>query len=299
MTLDQLTTFEAIVATGTFRAAADRLNKAQSAVSHQIRKLEDELRFDLFSRDSYRPHLTPEGEVFHREALKVLQQFRGLKMISESLSGEFEPVVRIAITATLSLEPFLGLLAEVKHRYPTTHIQVASEMMGGPLARLMQAEADLIIAGLEGVPVEQVDTLSVGSVVITPVAHKDHPISRAPGIRSRAEMQGYTQVVVAGTGGRDYEQSRDVLPSGQRWTVSDFATKKSVIMAGLGWGGMPRHLVEEEIRKGDLVELTVEGFAPRHTEIFAIRRRDQTMGRVASDIWSELQTGQAIARPHA
>ena len=170
MTLDQLSALEAIVATGTFRAAADRLNKAQSAVSHQIGKLENELRFDLFSRDSYRPKLTPEGVIFHREALRVLQQFRALKMTSESLVGDFEAVVRIAVTATISLDPFLGLLAEIGQRFPSTHIQVASEMMGGPLARLMQGEADLIVAGLEGVPADQVDTVPIGSVVIQPIA---------------------------------------------------------------------------------------------------------------------------------
>ena len=293
MTLDQLSALEAIVATGTFRSAAGRLNKAQSAVSHQIRKLEDELCFDLFTRDTYRPQLTPEGEVFHREALRVLQQFRTLKRTSEGLVGEFEAVVRVAVAATISLEPFLGLLADIGQRFPSTHIQVASEMMGGPLARLMQGEADLIIAGLEGVPTDQVDTVPVGSVVIQPVAHRRFPVAQMPGIRTRAEMQGYTQVVVAGTGGREYEQSRDVLQSGQRWTVSDFATKKSVIMAGLGWGGMPSHLIAEEVRNGDLIPLNVEGFAPRHTEVFAIRRRDQTMGRVVSNIWTELEAMSA------
>ena len=87
------------------------------------------------------------------------------------------------------------------------------------------------------------------------------------------------------------------MPSGPRWTVSDFAAKKSVILAGLGWGGMPRHLVDEEVRTGELVELTVEGFAMRHTEIFAIRRKDHVMGRVASEIWSALRAGRAIAKP--
>ena len=78
MTLDQLVALDAIIATGTFRAAADRLHKAQSAVSHQIRKLEAELNFDLFSRDEYRPRLTPEGEVFFRETARVLEQVRRL-----------------------------------------------------------------------------------------------------------------------------------------------------------------------------------------------------------------------------
>ena len=78
-------------------------------------------------------------------------------------------------------------------------------------------------------------------------------------------------------------------PDGQRWTVSDFDTKKSVIKAGHGWGGIPEHMIGAELDSGELIALNVEGFPPRHTEIFAIRRRDQTMGRVMSDIWAALQ----------
>ena len=89
-------------------------------------------------------------------------------------------------------------------------------------------------------------------------------------------MQAYVQVVVSGTGG-------------QRWTVSDFQTKKSVILAGLGWGGLPDHVMAAELESGALVPLNVEGFPPRYTGIFAIRRRDRPMGRVMSDIWAALQ----------
>ena len=293
MTLDQLVTLDAIVATGTFRAAAERLNKAQSAVSHQIRKLEDELRFDLFSRDSYRPVLTPEGEVLCREATRVLQQVRALEATAAGLRNTQEPIVRITLTATMSLTPLLTLLGGIGRTYPSTHIRVSTEMMGGALARLMGGEADLIVAGMAGVPIDQVETVPVGSVTIRPVAHREFPAARLIGIRTRAEMQTYVQVIVAGTGGPDFEQSRDVLSAGQRWTVSDFETKKSVILAGLGWGGLPIHLIEAELTAGELVPLRIEGFPPRHTEIFAIRRRDQPIGRVMSDIWSHLQDHRA------
>lgn len=296
MTLDQLIALDAIVATGTFRGAAERLNKAQSAVSHQIRKLEDELRFELFSRDEYRPRLTPEGEVFLREATRVLQQLRSLQATALALRTSQEPLVRIALTATMTMEPLLQLLGRIGTEYPSTHIRVSTEMMGGPLARLMQGEADLIVAGLEGVPVDQVEIQPVGSVTIRPVAHRDFPVAKLDGVRSQVEMQTYVQVVVAGTGGRDFEQSRDVLSGGQRWTVSDFAIKKSVIMAGLGWGGLPEHMMASELNRGELVALNVEGFPARHTEIFAIRRRDQAMGRVLSDIWTALQDLSTAAR---
>lgn len=288
MTLDQLVALDAIVAAGTFRAAADRLNKAQSAVSHQIRKLEAELGFDLFSRDTYRPNLTPEGEVFYRETTRVLEQMHGLKKVAAGLRSEQEPMISIAITATMSLDPILTVLGQVGRSFPGTHIRVATEMMGGPLARLMEGDADLIVAGLAGVPIDKVDTLPVGSITIRPVASPDFPAAWRSGVRTRREMQTYTQVIVSGTGGRDFEQSRDLLSGGQRWTVSDFQAKKSVIKAGLGWGGIPEHLMEHELETGELVPLVVEDYPPRRTEIFAIRRRDRPMGQVMSSIWTRL-----------
>ena len=289
MTLDQLIAMDAIVATGTFRGAADRMNKAQSAVSHQIRKLEDELQFDLFLRDAYRPRLTPEGEVFYREATRVLQQVRALQSTALGLRNAQEPVVRIAIAATAPLSPLLDLLGQVGREFPATHIRVSTEMMGGPLARLMSGDADLIVAGLEGVPVDRVEAAPAGAVTIRPVAHREHPAAQSPGVRSESEMQAYVQVVVSGTGGPDFEQSRDVLSGRQRWTVSDFETKKSVIKAGLGWGGMPEHLMRTELSSGEFTPLSIEGFPPRHTELFAIRRRDAPMGQVMSEIWAQLQ----------
>ncbi len=290
MTLDQLLAFDAIVSTGTFRGAADKLNKAQSAVSHQIRKLEDEIQFDLFSRDTYRPELTSQGIVLYRETARVLEAVRALKATVTGLRSEQEPIIRIAMTATMAFDPILRVLGQISAKYPSTHIRVDAEMMGGLLARLMDGDADMIIAGLHDVPVDQVETLPVGRITIRPVAHHSFPPAKSKSMLSRQQMQGYVQVVVSGTGGRDFEQSRDLLIGGQKWNVSDFNTKKSVIKAGLGWGGMPEHLIQADLDRGELVGLNVDGFPARHTEIFAIIRRDMPMGLVTSEIWNALKT---------
>lgn len=289
MTLDQLLVLEAIVTTGTFRGAAEKLNKAQSAISHQIKKLEDEIQFDLFSRAEYRPELTSKGVVFFREAARVLENIRTLEATAHGLRSELEPIVRIAMTATMAFDPILKILGDIGAKYPSTHIRVDTEMMGGPLSRLLNNEAELIFCSLHDVPVDQVETLPIGWVTIKPVAHKTFPVAKSKGILSRQQMQGYVQVVVSGTGKQNFEQSRDLLSGGQRWNVSDFVTKKSVIMSGLGWGGMPEHMIKEELANGDLVPLRVEGFSPRVTEIFAIRRRDKPMGKVTLNIWTAIQ----------
>ena len=44
----------------------------------------------------------------------------------------------------------------------------------------------------------------------------------------------------------------------QVWRLADLGAKHAFLRAGLGWGGMPRHMVEDELARGSLVELTLE-----------------------------------------
>lgn len=288
MTLEQLRALDAIVATGAFRAAAERLNKSQSAVSHLIRALEEELELPLFSRAGYRPVLTPAGEAFHREAVRVLRQTDALRRTAAALRARQEPELRVAVTATMPLDPVLAALGEIGALYPATHLRVTTEAMGGPVARLMADEADLALATLDGVPADAVEASPVAEITILPVASPALAPAQRPGLKTASEMQGYAQIVVAGTGGPEYGQSRDLLPGGKRWTVSDFQAKRQVILAGLGWGGMPSHLIGEELRDGRLVALEVEGFPPRHSRIFKIRRRARAVGVVAAALWERI-----------
>ena len=52
---------------------------------------------------------------------------------------------------------------------------------------------------------------------------------------------------------RTFSPSINVIDGGLRWNVSDLAAKKEIILAGMGWGGLPAHLVQQELRRGTLV----------------------------------------------
>src|SRR5260370_42489067 len=61
LTLDQIRLFLAVADTGSFSNAAKRLNRAQSAVTYGIQKLEAQFGIPLFDRTAYRPALTEAG----------------------------------------------------------------------------------------------------------------------------------------------------------------------------------------------------------------------------------------------
>ncbi len=289
---DQLIALEAIVTTGTFRGAAERLHKSQSAISQTIRQLEEELELELFSRAAYRPLLTPAGEIFYREASRVLRQMQGLRTTAARLRAREEPEITIAISATMDLDPLLPILAETGQRHPATHLQLRMEMMGGPIARLIEGKADIALASLDGVPLDAVEAEPVAEVTIRPVASPDLNLPDGSGAISASDMQSHVQVVTAGTGGDTFEQSRDLLPGGLKWTVSDLTAKKKVILASLGWGGLPDHMTKQERQSGALLSLNLERFPIRRTTIFKLRRRDQPPGVVADELWSNIGTAE-------
>lgn len=285
---EQLVVLDAIVTTGTFRGASEHLNKSQSAVSTTIRLLEEEVNFQLFDRAAYRPVLTREGEVFYREALRVLHQMRNLQVTAGRLRAHEEAELRLALSSTVPLQPILDALVDVGARYPATHIRLATESMGGPVARLMEGNADIAIASLSGVAPDLVDTQPVADITIRPLGSAAFVAQLGSGFVPRSTIQNYVQIVVAGTGGQKFDQSRDLIEGGKKWTVSDFDAKKQAILAGLGWGGMPDHLTRAERAKGTLVPMDVEGFPTRQTVLHAIRRRDTAQGVVANAFWDNL-----------
>ena len=288
ITYEQLVVLHAIVTEGTFRGAAERLNKSQSAVSHMLKKLETQIDIVLLSREEYRPTLTPAGEVFFRQATRVMQQMKELHIVAKNLNARQEPEVFLAVTATFPLKPVLEVIGTIRDRFPATNIRLSRESMGGPIERLLRNDADIIIATMDGVPVDQVEALSFAQVTIVPVAHPDFEPSRSSHMKTISEMQSYTQVVVADSSSGEFAQSRDLLPGGLRWTVSDFAAKKEILLAKLGWGGIPTHMIEDELARGALVALNVEGYEKRQSQLFQMRKRDTDVGIVAQSIWEKL-----------
>ena len=85
-----------------------------------------------------------------------------------------------------------------------------------------------------------------GRVRIVAVARTDHPVAtRRPPIPPTL-LRAHPQIVL-----RDSAQGSspalNVLEGGLRWTVTDIGAKKELILAGMGWGGLPEHVVADEL----------------------------------------------------
>jgi DNA-binding transcriptional LysR family regulator len=122
MELRQLKCFVAIAEELHFRKAAERVGLAQTALSAQIRKLEDELGFPLLFRTTRHVSLTQAGAVFLGEVREVLARLdRGVEEAREANRSGLNRLRIGGIDAALVwfLPP---VIEEFKRRHPTVHL---------------------------------------------------------------------------------------------------------------------------------------------------------------------------------
>ena len=289
MTYEQLRVLQAVVTEGTFRGAAEKLFKSQPAVSNMIRKLEQECDIKLLSRDQYRPELTPEGRVFYEKALLALKQMNELAGLAKRMAKHEEATVRIAINAICPLTVLLDTLKAIDAAHPVTELNVSTESMGGAMERLRDGTANMVVTTQTDMDPANMEALPFITVRILQVAHRDYEPARHSRVNAAEDMRNYVQMIVEDSSRHSHKQTLDVLPDAKHWKVTDFAANKDIILSGMAWGGMPEHLIREELAREELVPIQVEGIEPRLSQLYLIRRTDKSIGIVARALWNALR----------
>lgn len=247
MTIDQLQVFKTIVDLGSFRAAAEATHRAQSAVSYSIKQLEAQLGFNLFDRQSYRPELTKKGQRFFEEVVHTLSHIDHLEELGEQLAGNKEPLLRLSVTPLVCMNDFLPLLGAFRIEFPDTELQINLLNLKGPIEALEQNQCDFAISEMPaGLP--NWEHLSLKNIEMLPVVSPQ--LIPFTGERQIQPLTNYTQIVVADSPTTKATTTVGVLSGTKRWTVTDFPTKHLFIRSGLGWGNLPKHMIQEDLNAG-------------------------------------------------
>ena len=102
-------------------------------------------------------------------------------------------------------------------------------------------------------------------------------------------MRAYTQCVMRDTARHTPARDYFVVEGAPQCTVGDQLMKKEIILQNLGWGHMPRFLIEDELRDGRLRSIAGRHFPGRVEELVVARRRDRPQGPVAQRLWEYLE----------
>lgn len=270
-----LRTFLVVAQAGSISAAARALHRSQPAVTTAVQRLEERFGEPLFDRGSRGVRLTGLGERLlpHAAALqRVLAGVEELLLEAQLLEGGR---LRIAASTTIALYWLPPRLASFNAAHPSVQLIVHTRNSQEALVELTSGDADLALVEAPSSTWSQLprDLLSATTVhrdELVVIVNPSHPFARRskllPTDLDRLPFVGRER----GSGTRDVlEQAlRDVkaVPD-VRLELGEPEAIKRAVAAGLGAAVLSRVAVEEEVRRGTLVALTVEhpGFAREFT----------------------------------
>ncbi|HMN94199.1 MAG TPA: LysR substrate-binding domain-containing protein [Hydrogenophaga sp.] len=255
MEIRQLRYFVAIADCGSFTKAAERVYVAQSALSHQLAQLEDELGVRLFSRSRRGVELTEAGQRFLPHAVSILRQVdeavASARHRSEALTGK----VVFGIPHSASNALALPLLREVHERHPGIELELTEELTGNLLRQLRAGQIQLAVLFDDG----HLDGLSVTPVLSERLCLIEPATSRPAARAALSLKQALAEPLILPAqphGVRPIIESAAAaagLPPPQVYAdISSISILRTTLLAGLGRTLLPVMPLQAEIAAGQL-----------------------------------------------
>ena len=256
--IEALRVLDVIIQQGSFAKAAEKLCKAQSAVSYQIKKLEQQLGFDIFDRSRYRAELTPKGQVLWSEGRRMLELASRIETLAERYSEGWEPTLELVIDGSLPMEPVMRALKTLVDKDIPTKTQVKVEALGGVQMRFEQDHSDLMLVK-DYHPAPNLKAIPLPPITVILVSAPDHPLTASDRI-SLDQLYDHVELTIQDTSENKNQKLDSLQFGGDRvFYMHGFTSKKTALLMGLGFGWMPHFMIVDELKSGNLVELNYAG----------------------------------------
>jgi DNA-binding transcriptional LysR family regulator len=261
VSLDQLRAFIASTDEGSFSAAARKLRRAQSVVSELVSGLEGQIGVALFDRSGRYPALTPEGAVLLTDARSIVTGLDFMKARAKGMSAGLEPELSVVVDVLFPITAITEAAKEFREKFPGTPLRLYVEALGAAYQPVLDGIAGLGIVGSLPILPSSLTAERLQGVAMIMVAAGDHPLAGHKGIIPKAELAKHVQLVLTDRSTLSKGREFGVM-SPSTWRLADLFAKHAFLLNGLGWGGMPMHVVQADLVARRLVELQIEDVPP-------------------------------------
>ena len=265
--LRALQVFEAAARQSHFSKAADELCITQSAVSHQVRQLEEHFGERLFKREGRQLRLTNKGLHLYESLERIFNELSDLSM---QISGDSNDQLRLAVYSSFAIKWLIPRLSDFRRLHP--EIKIRLDMITDD-PELSDSVADMFITGQSGQPGYYHQSLHKERLVpvISPgLLSSDDPIH---------ELDSHPLLTVdEGPLGLDWDRwfiANDKLlpPEQQQHIFSHVLLAIEAAIAGQGIALASDFMVQTDIEKGVLVELALPDILTGFEFYFSCKQR--------------------------
>jgi LysR family transcriptional regulator for metE and metH len=269
-----------IAATGSVTRAAERMHLTQSALSHQLRDLEERLGLQLFLRLGKRMVITPAGERVLASSRRVLDELARAEDELRIMSQDGIGVLRLCTECNTGYH-WLPPLLQLFHRdHPGVDVQIVVDATLRPIEALLDGEIDLAIV-TSAVEDKRLVASPLFQDELMAVVSPQHPLA----VRTRIEptdFSGQHLIVYTADRADSYTFTRILTPAGvEPGRVSAIPLTEAIlemVKAGLGVSVMPRWAIEPALETGTVRALRIMRRGV-HRSWMAVRLRERSEPR--------------------
>lgn len=207
MDIQSIETFLQVASLENYTRAAEKLNFAQSTVTMQIQRLEQELGYPLFERIGRRNYLTAAGKTFlphAAEILRLMQKVSGLGQKPQEIRG----TLRIGVLESLFFAVILKVLPELGRRFPKVNVEIKLGQASQMLLMLKQNQIDLAYISHDLVGDPAFCCCYRCREEISFIASPQHPFAKKTAIPPEEMLS--VPFIVAEPSGRCYERLHEI-----------------------------------------------------------------------------------------
>jgi len=256
-----LRTFMVIAREGSITRAATSLGQKQPSVSNALRRLEEKLGFQLARRDPRNFELTSEGKSIYDECRELFGAVGRLPNIARNLSGAIEGHVSVALASHVTSPILDETLQQFHQTNPNTTISISVKSSHEVLETISAKQATLGICLLSE-PVTELQSDLFYREHFTFYCGPSHAlygqkIVTIEDMRKQPQVTFYTDklgdVLHPVARARHQMELSEVVAG----VSNNLEEVRRMIIAGLGIGPLPDHVVERDVKNGRLHRLTI------------------------------------------
>jgi DNA-binding transcriptional LysR family regulator len=261
VSLDQLRTFIAAVDEGSFSAASRKLLRSQSVISETVGNLEDQIGVPLFDRSGRYPKLTQAGIVLLADARSIITGVDLLKARAKGMAVGLEPELSVVVDVFYPIDAITQAAKEFREKYPGVALRIYVEALGAAIQPVLDGRCSVGIVGSLPVIPDNLTFERLSGIFFLMVAASGHPLASYKGKIPKEVLAKHTQIVL--TDRSELSSGRELgVMSPTTWRLADLFAKHHFLLNGLGWGGMPLHVVRGDLAAGRLTVLAIEDVPP-------------------------------------
>ncbi|WP_200553302.1 DNA-binding transcriptional regulator YafC [Kosakonia sp. LAM2021] len=275
-TSEELAIFVAVVESGSFSRAAERLGQANSAISRAVKKLENKLGVNLLNRTTRQLSLTEEGERYFRRVQSVLQEMAAAETEVMETKSTPRGTLRIDAATPVVLHFLMPLIKPFRERYPEINLSLVSSET---FINLIERKVDVAI---------RVGKLTDSSLRARPLFKSYRKIIASPDYIARhgkpetvEELRnhvllGFTEPVslntwpIASADGQLFEATPDI-------SSNSGETLKHLCLSGNGIASLSDYMIDKELASGELVDLLAHQRLPVEMPFSAVYYSDRAV----------------------